>query len=137
MFPWWAEGKAGREGLQAVFPSPGCLLHPPEHRRCSRSFQDYEAPRQSFSCYAAPFTRVQGDDRRRREERERGGNRDCHSSGMVAGIPQMYSDHIFLQSTPDYLANYSGRDFQGSAAPFSSPTDVPLVCAKASLSLGL
>lgn len=73
------------------------------------------------------LTRVQGDDRRRREKREkRGGN----SGGWGAGWPLEFPNTPPFPNTrgaaPEYLDNYSGRDFQRSAAPSSSPTDVSL-----------
>ena len=72
MFLWSAVARARREGLRAVFPTPDCLLHPPEQHSCRSSFQDYEAPRRGFSAYLAPPHAPQGDDRRRREEWDRG-----------------------------------------------------------------
>lgn len=84
----------------------------------------------------------QGDDRRRREERDREGilpapELDGSWNSPAAFTSAFLSAH---RAAPASLANYSGRGFRESAAPSSSPTNVShgqTACTKASLSLGL
>jgi len=78
-------------------------------------------PGDGVSALFSSWRTSQGDDRRRREERDRGGN-TARSRNSPAALTAAFSRAH--SAAPASLADYSSRGFQGSAAPSSSPIDV-------------
>lgn len=140
MFPGGrAGGKAGTEGPPALFPTPGCSLHPPEtHRPMLPLTPGLRSLRQSVSCYADPshVSRVTTGGGGKRGKRGEGiavaGERDGRWNSPIRHLFRTHAEQPQNTWTIIPAGTFSGR-----LLPPPLPPTCLWACAKASLSSGL